>query len=419
MPTLVQGDGRSTTPPVKRDADWWVETVDRLDQLETWRPAWDDLARHAVEPNVFYESWMLLEAWRLLGAGTRWTVVLILRSGARPQDPPELCGLVPLIQKTYEKLPVDSWSLWENEYVCNTTPLLRSGVAGEAWQAFCEWLAGQTPLLLELPLVTADGPFHHAWQEVVNERNTPVFVDRQYARALLRPASSAEAYCAQTMSCHNRQELRRQRRRLGEAGLLEARVFQPGDEIAPWTEEFLRLESLGWKGEEGTAFASAAEDANYLRAIALAGAERNQVVMLGLFLNGEAIALKLNFLSGNGGFTFKIAFDERFKKYSPGVQLELENIDWFHRQTQVEWLDSCAKPKHFMIGRLWRDRRLMQRAVMSSGSRWGDLLVGTLALGKAVKAALRPRPQPKKSLQVAPITSGHEPRRLEVAATGS
>ncbi len=391
MVTLAPGDGRSTAAPVRRDAEWWVETIDSVAAIEPLRAAWDDLAWHAIEPNPFYESWMLSAAWRTFAANDDLRLVLIQRSGARPQDPPELCGLIPLWCRKHEKLPIDCWALWQNDYICNCTPLLRQGIAVEAWRTFCGWLQRQPLSLLELPLVNADGPFQHTLLEVANDRRTPIHIDHQYSRALLRPADSADAYCAQTMTCHNRQELRRQRRRLGEQGRLEVRVSRPEEDILPWIDEFARLEAAGWKGREGTAFAAQETDASYLREIITAGHARQQVILLGLFLDDRAIAMKLNFLAGEGGFTFKIAFDEEFKKFSPGVQLELENIGWFHTQRGLSWLDSCARPDHFMIGRLWKDRRLMQRLVMSTGSRWGDLLVGGLAFAKACKSALRSR----------------------------
>lgn len=391
MLTLTKGDGRTTAPPLKRDADWWVETVSSVAAAEVWETAWNDLADHAVEPNPFYESWMLLHAWQTFGQADDLQLALVLRSGVRPQDPAELCGLIPLWRRKHDQLRRPIFALWQNDYVCNCTPLLRAGVATETWRTFCQWLSTQRLPLLELPLVTADGPFQHALLEVANERHTPLFAAYQYSRALLRPAASADTYCSLTMSCHNRQELRRQRRRLGERGTLEVRLYQPGEDVSPWIDEFLRLEAAGWKGLAGTAFAAAEADARYLREIIRAAARQHKVSLLGLFLDGRAIALKLNFLSGSGGFTFKIAFDEEFKKFSPGVLLELENIGWFHEQQQVEWMDSCARPDHFMIGRLWKDRRLMQRLVMSTGTRWGDFLVGGLALAKSVKSALRPR----------------------------
>lgn len=391
MVTLVQGDGKSTAAPVKRAADWWIETITDFSAASDFRSAWDDLAWHAVEPNAFYEPWLLLPLWKAYFADQQVQLVLIYRSGAKPNDPPELCGLVPLWQRRHEKLPIAFWSLWQNDYICNCTPLLRQGVATEAWRVFCDWLATQSLPLIELPLVNGDGPFQHALLEVANERHTPIYVNAHYSRALLRPAENAEAYCAQSMTCHNRQELRRQRRRLSERGQLESRVTQPGDDIQFWIDEFLRLESAGWKGREGTALAVDETNAAFTRTVIEEGFARNQVTLLGLFLDGRAIALKLNFLSGEGGFTYKIAFDEDFKKYSPGVQLELENIDWFHAQRGLAWLDSCARPEHFMIGRLWKDRRIMHRLTLSTGSRFGDLLIGGLSCLKGIKAALRPR----------------------------
>jgi len=405
MVTLVQGDGKSTAAPVKRAAEWWIETVSDYAVCEDFRAAWDDLAWHAIEPNAFYEPWLLLPLWRAYFPQQPVQLVLIYRSGAKPHDPPELCGLVPLWQRRHEKLPLTVWSLWQNDYICNCTPLLRQGVATETWRVFCEWLATQKLPLIELPLVNGDGPFQHAFLEVANERHTPIHVNAQYSRALLRPAENAEAYCAQSMTCHNRQELRRQRRRLGEQGHLESRVTQPGDDIGFWIDEFLRLEAAGWKGREGTALAADETNAAFTRSVIEQGFTRNQVTLLGLFLNGRAIALKLNFLAGDGGFTYKIAFDEDFKKYSPGVQLELENIDWFHDQRGLAWLDSCARPEHFMIGRLWKDRRIMQRLSLSTGTRWGDLLTGGLAALKGLKAALKPRAATKHLLTQKPMNS--------------
>jgi hypothetical protein len=72
------------------------------------------------------------------------------------------------------------------------------------------------------------------------------------------------------------------------------------------------------------------------------------------------------------------------------VQLELENIDWVHRQRGLKWMDSCAKPGHFMIGRLWRERRTIQRLVVSTGSWRGDLMIGLIPLARAVKTLIKP-----------------------------
>src|SRR5256885_15605829 len=51
--------------------------------LSGFIPAWEDLAAAAIEPNVFYEHWMLLPALEAFGAGEDIVVVLVLRSEER------------------------------------------------------------------------------------------------------------------------------------------------------------------------------------------------------------------------------------------------------------------------------------------------------------------------------------------------
>jgi hypothetical protein len=399
MVTLALGDGRSTAAPVRRPADFWVETHASPDAAEALQAAWDDLAWHAIEPNPFYESWMLLPAWRALAGETDLRLACVYRNGARPQDPPELCGLFPLVRQRYGSWPVDAWTTWQHQYCFLCTPLVRQGVAIETLRSVWSWMEQQSggPALWELPHIPCGGLFHQALIEVGNERSAPLLVTHQYNRALLAPAESAEAYCSTTMTCHNRQELRRQRRRLNDRGRVEVRTSSPGEPIEPWIDHFLSLEAAGWKGQEATALAAAETDAAYFREIVSAAAARNQVVFLGLFLDDRPVALKVNFLSGDGGFAFKIAFDEAFAKFSPGVQLELENIDWVHHQRGLQWMDSCAKPGHFMIGRLWRERRTIQRVVVPTGSTWGRLLVGLLPLVRAVKSVIRGASSQKSS----------------------
>jgi hypothetical protein len=89
--------------------------------------------------------------------------------------------------------------------------------------------------------------------------------------------------------------------------------------------------------------------------------------MLGMVLDGEFVALKCNFISGPVGFCFKIGFEERFRQYSPGVLLEIENVRHFHKERRLDWMDSCAEPNHPMIDRIWTERRTIQSIYIGLG----------------------------------------------------
>jgi hypothetical protein len=118
--------------------------------------------------------------------------------------------------------------------------------------------------------------------------------------------------------------------------------------------------------------------------------ERGRLLMLGLFLDGRPIALKCNFLTPPGSFAFKIAFDESYSQQSPGVLLEMANVEHLHQARPVRWMDSCAAAEHFMINRLWRERRAVQTVLIATGRGLGDLTVALAPLARWLKRKVRP-----------------------------
>jgi len=112
-------------------------------------------------------------------------------------------------------------------------------------------------------------------------------------------------------------------------------------------------------------------------------------MMLALELDGQRVAQKCNFLAGNGSFAFKIAYDEDYARYSPGLLLEIENIRQVHAAREIEWMDSCAVPIHFMINRLWLDRRTIQTALIPTGKRPGELIVSLMPLIRWINRKVR------------------------------
>jgi len=73
-------------------------------------------------------------------------------------------------------------------------------------------------------------------------------------------------------------------------------------------------------------------------------------------LGGEPIAMMFAIVSGAKAFLGKIAYDESFAKYSPGVLLTLDATEGFFAEGAINLVDSCAAPDDPMIGHLWRDR---------------------------------------------------------------
>jgi hypothetical protein len=68
----------------------------------------------------------------------------------------------------------------------------------------------------------------------------------------------------------------------------------------------------------------------------------------------------VNFLCPPGSFSFKTAFDEAYAKFSPGVLIQLDNLQLVER-ADIDGRDSCAAPDHPMIDSLWGERRAVIR----------------------------------------------------------
>jgi CelD/BcsL family acetyltransferase involved in cellulose biosynthesis len=363
-----------------------VVVIEDFEMLEDYIQAWEDLAADALEPNPFYEPWMLMPALRGLADGKDLRVVLVLTID---QGEPVLCGVFPLERKArYKGLPVAVLNLWQHLYCALCTPLIRASCARQCLDAFLDWLAGEAGCpLMEFNLVSGDGPFYELLNDCLTKRNSSSLVCESYTRALLRPTETADKYVRAAISTKHRQDIKRKERRLSEIGRVEYDALEPDGDIDRWTDEFLQLEVSSWKGRQGGALASAEASRNYFVTIAKEGFRRGKLMMSAIRLDGQPLALRFSLIAGRGAFALKIAYDENHARFSPGTLLEIENIRLLHSRPDIEWMDSCAAPVHF-INRLWLDRRAIQSVLVSTG-RTGDLVISLMPSIRWLNRTLR------------------------------
>jgi len=374
-------DTRALLPDAP-ESDFTIEVVRDAADLESRIGPWRRLVESAIEPNVFFEPSLLLPALKHLAGNDRPEFVLLYaRSKTNHDGDPVLCGMFPLQRwgrVRGRKIP--GVSTWMHLHCFCGTPLVRADIAAPVLHAFFDWLAGQgRGRTMYFPLVHAGGLFAQQLAVVLQQRGSLWFIQQQFARSQFGPAASTEEYMQQVWSRKSRHETRRQHRRLGELGETQFRELSPQEDVGPWLQAFLDLEASGWKGQNGTAFASVERERNYFLEALSAAHDQGQLQMLSLELNGNPIAMNTAFYTADGGYYFKIAFDESLAKYSPGVVLESEFVRVLHDRTGLTWLDSCADANHPMIERLWDQRRLIQSIWISSGGIAADLCLTTLS----------------------------------------
>jgi hypothetical protein len=361
-----------------------VLAIEDVAELRQHANALDELAKSAAEPNVFLEPWMLFPA--LEAFGRRKLIVFLLLFIDDPVNS-RLCGFIPLERRvSFHGLPFPSLTLWRYPHSFLATPLMRKGCTDEVMAAFFAWVQNQRrgALLLELPRISCFGDLHTALELALEQGHKLEMADTRYERALFRPRENADTYIQEALSKKRRREFKRLERQLSELGKLVFDKMSADNNPESWIEEFLRLEAAGWKGREGTAFAMQAENRAFFLKMAKEAALRGRLEMLALRLDGKAIAMKCNLLTKNGSFAFKIAYDESFRQYSPGVLLELAQIRLLHDDSAREWMDSCADSDHFMLNRLWLDRKSLRTLVVSTGHPLGNPAVKVVRFLKSL-----------------------------------
>jgi CelD/BcsL family acetyltransferase involved in cellulose biosynthesis len=371
-------------PGDQREVVWTNE----VDLLAGHRDAWQRLSETALDENPFFGPELLLPALAEFREAGLQVALVFAESRKWPAGPRVLCGLVPLvIRRHFRGLPVRTAEIWSHVHCYLGTPLIRTSGAQATWQALIDALRGEPARasLLCLPRVGADGAFHYFLADCWTEQPVTHEQLELTRRALLVKHSSAAA-CLARWPRKKRHEVNRLEKRLQQEGSLALRVYQPAEPLEPWLDRFLALEASGWKGRDGGALACEASNARFVRSMAANLAQHGKLELLALEVNQQPVAMKLNVLGRAGAFAFKIAYDEAWARFSPGVLLERRYIELFHQTTNhQDWIDSCATPDHSMINTLWPDRRLLQTLVIATGRRGGDLMTALLPLARWAK----------------------------------
>jgi hypothetical protein len=379
QPRAGSSRGKSTT----------VRLVDAK-QLQNYQDVWAELSSTAVVRNPFYEPWMMLPALERL-VDKEVLYFLLVFGPVGKHGPQPLWGLFPLeIQPKCLHLPIRTLAFWHHRYSSLATPLIAADHAWDVLESFWKWFQSN-PFrcrILDTNYLLAEGRFHAVWADFAIGRCSIML--NEFPRALLEPSGTAESYISNAVSKKHYGHFLRQERQLAALGTLKYHLVTSVSDVDAWVDEFLRLEASGWKGRDGGAFAKQPENAAFLREITRDGFLRNCLVLSSLHLDGKAIAMIHNLRAGEGAFTFKIAYDEEYGKYSPGLLLQLEYLRRLFHDPLIKWIDSGASPRHPLFCRIWSERRLIGRTLFSDGSRLGDFVISALPLLRWIKNQVRP-----------------------------
>jgi CelD/BcsL family acetyltransferase involved in cellulose biosynthesis len=310
---------------------------------------WRGLSERAIEPNGYY-----LPGWELAvnasASGRTDASALPAQNDAR------LIGLLPVVSlsRAY-KIPLPAL-VSAHPYGTLCTPPLDRDMAGEAASQLMHGARNAGARALILRDMSLDGAAMRAFTESLKRDGLRPRVLQSYLRASLDATGDAEALLQDALGRKKLKELRRQRHRLTEHGAVSFDVARSPDEVAAATETFMTLEASGWKGQRGTALAQDEGDAAFIRRATKTLAETGQCEIVTLRAGATPVAAAIVLRHQDRAFYFKLGVDERFAKFSPGVQLTLELTRHLCADPTIASVDSTASPDHPMINPIWRGR---------------------------------------------------------------
>jgi CelD/BcsL family acetyltransferase involved in cellulose biosynthesis len=352
--------------PIRQAAQVQVRLVAPASLTADETAAWRRLAECAAEPNPFFDPRFVPAAVSALEAPA--VRLLVAERDGR------WIGAMPIELRRVARVPLLA-ATWRHPYSFLGTPLADADDVEEFAAALVASLGRREHFRALLFRDASAGPVLEAILAAARSsaRIRPVF-ERDFERGVYRGRPPGEELS--WLNSKRRSNLRRQRRQLEEQ-VGEIAVTDRAD-----TEDamaaFLRLEASGWKGQGGTALASDSGSDSLFRTLCSEFGADGRLRFRSLEAAGRPIAMSCEIAAGDTLFGFKSAYDEGLSKFSPGLQLYVENFTAFDDAPAWQLFDSCADPDNTTINSLWPDRRAMKTVALGRRGIEGSALARLL-----------------------------------------
>jgi CelD/BcsL family acetyltransferase involved in cellulose biosynthesis len=310
---------------------------------------WDDLSENALDANPFYGRQYMSAGLATIDRDTRLRALIVHAADGR------LVGFFPF---RLTRFPVQVAIGATNMYQMSGHPLIHRDFAAEVIAAWFEAMQlGRIPRRWRFAHIDLDCGFARLCGQHLESAQFDLTPLMRYQRARLRRLSGGfEVHVKTVLSKSRAKDIQRTLRRLQELGQVEfERASEPG-QVSQRLEDFLAIEHSGWKGAAGTSFLSHPDHARFLRDAMSANAA---VTIDSLLLDGRPIAVSVNLQAAGTVFTPKCAYDEAYRRFSPGLILEYLVIEAFYEQDDELDMDSATTIDGHLVQGLWNDKRTM------------------------------------------------------------
>jgi CelD/BcsL family acetyltransferase involved in cellulose biosynthesis len=309
----------------------WIDDTGRFDQLAgEWDAVLPDESR-PFDLHCWYSAW-----WQAFGGEDGLAVCTVRRDG-------ELAGVLPLREAGGRMAGL------ANTHTPSFRPLARDGEAMDALVA----AALERGSGLELVALPADDAGLERLRAGARDASALPLVDPAYASPFVETGGDFDAWRAKSKPRWGA-PLERFRRKMGRDHEAELAIVRPPTDQERELEDGFRVEASGWKGRAGTAILSNPDTELFYRTVADRFAQRGELRLSWISLDGRMAAFDLCILHGGRLYLLKTGFDEEFRRLAPGLVMRLSIVEHCFEQglrshellgTESEWKAKFATSK--------------------------------------------------------------------------
>ncbi len=325
----------------------------------------------SAETNPFFEPEFVLPAARHLGL--RGGGLLVAEEGT------EWVACIPVSQRV-TKLQVPVLAGWRTPYSFLGTPLVAEGAERVLPRLVSEAQRGRLTGVTMLDQISRESAAWQAIEDGVGRGDLVAVARRDFDRAAFAPVGDSPELPLSS---------RRRRRPPPHPPPAGGAARRRGGDGVQWTPA-----ATPWPSSSR----SRARDGRATRArpspptrrtpasspsCAAASRRQGRVELMALRCAGRTLAMATILVARESRYAFKIAFDEEFRKQSPGTQLIVELTE-NPPDGQAHYMDSCADSDNEFMNSLWPDRRsLVSVALARPGVRAGVMKRALRIAGQA------------------------------------
>lgn len=316
---------------------------------------WASLADASISINPFYDHWNLLPALRNLADESVSLLTL--------ESDDAIHALLPVIgTKSGIFVGIKSW---KHNHCFLNTPLFRT--------------QNSVKQLIQQALAHFDKQYFNLDQYA---GKIDFIADASYSTSVFfRPCQKLDSGWSEYLSGHGKRlqsEYRRVLRRAANNNF-QYTESSPLDSPFEWLDEFMQLEGSGWKGSNNSAIICNDRVKQYYLDVFDNGWSLGKLQFQKICQHESPVAISFRCVSRGHCYEVKTCFDEDLRHLSPGLVLELKNLEALFESENI-FADTCSSPDNAMLNRLWLDRMPVTSTLIfnsTMGGRFAELTYGS------------------------------------------